>query len=159
MKFIPRIFVGCILVGLAACTPADEQYCQRFGVGGTAEFGKCISYYHAQDDAFNADRAQCEFEADATYPRSLYDDYHTEYVQVFGGPYGFPHREAVTVGPDYYHNRQVDALRMRIIAPCMETKGWNSPDSWQAGRHPVKSQPHRRISQMMPNGAALPWLK
>ena len=144
---------------LAACTPADQQYCQGFGVAGTAEFGKCMAYYHEQSALFGADRSQCEFEADATYPPTLYDYGHTE--EVMGGfsrgvYYG---GTTVFVRPDMRHNMEVDQLRMRIIEPCMQARGWNSGQTWQAGRHAVANMKPMPRSQFAPAPATLPWLK
>ena len=153
------LLVGLALTLLAACTPADEQYCQSFGVVGTSEFGKCMAYYHEQNALFGADRAQCAFEADATYPPTLYDYGHTE--EVMGGfsrgvYYG---GTTVFVQPDMRHNMQVDQLRMRIIEPCMHARGWNSGQTWQAGRHAVAKMKPALRSQFAPVAAPLPWLQ
>ena len=145
------LFIG--LLGLAACTPGDVKYCSQFGVEGTAEYGKCVSYYNEQEAAFRADREVCEFQADATYPPSLYDFGHDEHVVGGYGPYGRWHSGTmIHMGPDYRHNAQVDALRMRIIGPCMQSKGWNSAKSWQAGRHPVTPLPKKSVP-----ATKLPW--
>ena len=156
----PLGFLIVALVWLSACTPADEQYCQRFGVGGTVEYGKCIAYYHQQSAMFGADRAQCEFEADAVYPPTLYDYGHTE--EVMGGYargvyYG---GHTVFVQPNIRHNMEVDQLRMRIIGPCMQRQGWNSGETWEAGRHSVtrNAAPVMR-SLPAPTASSLPWLK
>jgi hypothetical protein len=158
MKLNKYISVGIVaawgLLALAACTPADEQYCNGYGVQGGTEFGKCLDYYHQQDAAFKADLAICNLEADGTYPPSLYDYGHD--VPVIGGFVG-PHGTWYQGGgiehipPDYMHNAQVDALRMRIIAPCMQAYGWNSGSSWQAGRHAV-SKPAKPLPP-----PKLPW--
>ena len=139
------------LLMLASCTPGDIQYCDKYGVQGTPEFGKCIDYYHQQEAWFKSDRAVCELEADGTYPPSLYDYGHD--VPVFGG-YG-PHGEWYGGGvehipPDYMHNAQVDGLRMRIIEPCMQEHGWNSGSDWQAGRHAVSKIPKPLPPQKLP---------
>lgn len=141
---------------LAACTPADEQYCQRFGVGGTTEFAKCLDYFHAQEAAFGADYQQCALEADYTYPRTLYDNGRT--VHFTGGFYGGRYFGGGTefIQPDYYHNAQVDALRQRIIEPCMQSRGWNSGLTWQAGRHAVSGKATFK-PQPPPRPAPLPW--
>ena len=125
------------LLALASCTPGDVQYCNGFGVQGTPEFGKCVDYYHQQEGAFKADRDQCSLDADGVYPPSLYDYGHDEHIVGGYGPYGWHGGTTVRVPPDYRHNAQVDALRMRIIEPCMQARGWNSGSSWQAGRHAV----------------------
>ncbi|MES2984790.1 MAG: hypothetical protein V4735_06365 [Pseudomonadota bacterium] len=136
---------GLMLV--VGCTPADELYCQSFGVGGTVEYGKCIAYYHQQQDAFRADRAACEDQADMTYPTTLYDNGH--YAHVYGGYGGgfgpYSGSRTIRVEPDYQHNAQVDRLRMRIIEPCMQSRGWNSGRDWQAGRHAVTPAPMQRL--------------
>ena len=136
------------LAALTACTPADEQYCQKYGVSG-AEFNKCIAYYNQQQNAFDADRDVCEMQADLTYPRSLYDHGHTEHVM---GGFGYDGRyyggTMINIPPDYRHNAQVDSLRARIVGPCMDAKGWNSANTWQAGRHavtPVKQKPAQKL--------------
>ncbi len=147
-----RILVGLLLPLLAACTPADIEYCRGFGVEGTAEYGKCLNYFHQQQAAFDADRASCERQADATYPQSLYDRGGYGHSMGTVGPDGkFYAGQTVFIDPDYQHNREVDRLRMRIIAPCMSGRGWNSPEDWQAGRHAVT--PQKRGSN------PLPWLK
>lgn len=154
---------------LAACTPADQEYCNGFGVNGTAEYAKCMSYYHQQEAAFNADRAVCDTQADQTYPRSLYD-YGRYQPTFYGGrgfgawPYGYGGMSTMYVEPDYYRNQQVDQLRMRIVQPCMEARGWNSGESWQAGRRTVvkKKAPKAMAPRSdEPRGNAmnaLPWL-
>ena len=136
------------LLALAACTPPDEQYCQQYGVSG-AELNKCISYYNQQENIFAADREACDMQADLTYPRTLYDYGHTEHVM---GGFGYDGRyyggHTIQIEPDYRHNAQVDSLRSRIVGPCMDAKGWNSADSWQAGRHavtPVKRKPAQKL--------------
>ena len=156
---IKKPLLVAALALLSACTPADQQYCQSFGVGGTAEYGKCMDYYHQQSAIFNADRAQCEFEADATYPPTLYDYGHTE--EVMGGfnrgmYYG---GSTVFVQPDMRRNMEVDQLRMRIIEPCMQSRGWNSGQSWQAGSHPVAKVKTAPRSPYAPTAAPLPWLQ
>lgn len=162
--------IGACMLLLANCTPADIEYCSQFGVAGTAEYGKCLSYYHEQEAAFSADYGACAYEADATYPRSLYDT--GRFAPVVGGGYGGRYYGGgygggfVTIPPDYYHNAQVDALRARIINPCMDARGWNSPNSWQAGRHSVRPDA-RRGAGKRPGPAAtspqpvekLPWLQ
>lgn len=158
-----RALSACgLLAMLVACTPADEQYCQRFGVGGTTEFAKCLDYFHAQEAAFGADRDRCELEADFTYPRTLYDTGRT--VHFIGGAYGGRYYGGGTefIEPDYYHNMQVDALRSRIVGPCMLAAGWNSPNSWQAGQHPVAPRPLRKPMNLPPEArpvSPLPWLQ
>ena len=144
-------------LALSNCTPADEQYCRSFGVGGTEDFGKCMAYYHTQEQAFNADLAVCNIQADATYPRTLYDT--GRYETVMGGAFWAgryePGAQEAFVPPDYAHNAQLDALRARIIQPCMTAHGWNSTQSWQAGKHAVTAP----VSTPVGATAALPWLK
>ncbi len=143
------------LLLLVACTPADIQYCRSLGVEGTAEYGNCLSHYQQQSAAFAADRDACDFEADATYPRSLYDRGH--YARTHGGfgPHGeFYGGHTIHIDPDWQHNREVDRLRMRIIAPCMQARGWNSANDWQAGRHAVSN-----ISKKPMSSKKLPWRK
>lgn len=130
------------LLMLAACTPANERYCESYGVVGTPEFTKCLNYYNTQEAIFGADRGRCEREADVTYPRSLYDSGKSVYSPGYyvGGKY--VGGGSVYVPPDYRHNAEVDLLRMRIIAPCMQAQGWHSPDSWQAGRSAAPRETH-----------------
>lgn len=149
--------IGSLLAAtlLAACTPADVSYCSKFGVEGTAEYGKCLDYYHQQEVKFDADRGVCELEADATYPPTLYD--RGGYARTMGGfgPHGqYYGGQTIHIEPDWYHNRQIDNLRMRIIEPCMQTRGWNSGSSWQAGRHSTTS-PKRKTTPAQ----KLPWQK
>ena len=161
MKSRNRIFVGILMFAamgsMAACTPAEVQYCRGFGVEGTVEYGKCVDYHQQQTALFSADRAVCSCQADATYPPSLYDfGHYATNVGGFGaygshgGFYGGP---VIRIEPDYRHNTQVDALRARIIEPCMQAKGWNSGRSWQDGRRAVTAQPRKQKA-----AEKLPWL-
>lgn len=181
---------GFLLMLLAACTPADEQYCRSFGVDGTTEHRKCLEYYHHQQAAFDADRRICDAEADLTYPPTLYDRGHTEQVFQGGFGHGFGHHgygrhgswggqhygfQTVFVGPDLARNAEVDRLRLRIVEPCMQARGWNSGTQWQAGRRPIAptkrtaaSSPRAAkavtplpwsVQPNAPGGNALPWLK
>lgn len=148
-----RLLGGLTLLALlSACTPADESYCASFGVQGTSEYGRCLDYYHAQQKAFDTDRSICESAADETYPPTLYD--RGGYAPVTGSFWAGHYYPGgmVQVQPDYYRNAEVDRLRMRIIAPCMTARGWNSPNSWQAGQHPIKTAPEKNR-----NRGALPW--
>lgn len=133
------VSLAVLLLALAGCgTPADVQYCRALGVEGTAEYGNCLGYAAQQQAAFDADRGACESEADATYPPTLYD--HGGYGHSMGGfgPHGeYYGGQTIIIDPDWRHNREVDRLRMRIIAPCMQARGWNSASDWSAGRHVV----------------------
>ncbi|MFZ4540369.1 MAG: hypothetical protein ACOYNL_00985 [Rickettsiales bacterium] len=157
-----KIYVGVALLLTAlvitACTPAEVQYCRSFGVEGTSEYGKCVEHYNKQSALFGADRDRCELDADLTYPRSLYDFGHFEQVHAVGGygPHGYygGGYRTVRVEPDFRHNAEVDALRMRIIEPCMQAKGWNSGRSWQAGRHAVS-----KVKQRSAPAEKLPWVR
>lgn len=163
MKKIIPLFSICLL---AACAPAEQTYCDSYGVApGHPEYEKCVSHYFQQDAAFRTDRQFCEIQADQTYPRSLYDTGHYERVHTgFGyghGGYGGGFGSTVFVEPDYYHNRGVDDLRMRIIQPCMQSRGWVSGETWQAGRlkgAPVKAPVAAPVPAPVPTGK-LPWLK
>lgn len=145
-----------IALAAASCTPADQEYCDKFGVGGTAEYTKCLSYYQQQQSRFNSDRSVCELEADEIYPSSLYD--RGGYTRMHGG-FGYGHGHyypstTVFVEPDRFRNAEVNRLRMRVIEPCMQARGWNSGSTWEAGRHSAKK------SRPSASGdAALPWLK
>lgn len=146
---------------LAACgTPNDAEYCQKMGVANTPEYGACMNYYHDQQAMFDADRAVCSAQADRTYPPSLYD--YGGYARTYGGfGHGFGNHghfyggQTVRIDPDWHHNRELDALRERIITPCMQRMGWNSGQTWQAGRHTNKTP--KAIKQ--PRSSTLPWLK
>lgn len=160
------VMVGVLFALLAACTPADIEYCSKFGVAGTAEYGKCLDYYQQQEAAFGADYRLCASEADITYPTTLYDRGGFAQVGIgsgfggryYGGGYG---GGLISVPPNYQHNAEVDRLRARIITPCMQARGWNSQTSWQAGRH--DAIPTKRLSgKPAPSSRApsekLPWL-
>ncbi len=140
-----RLFFPLLLVVLLTnCAPPDQQYCAGFGVEGTPEYGKCLAYYHRQERSFKADRAVCETEADATYPRTLYDrGGFTPVSGTFWAGRYYP-GGMIQIEPDYYHNAEVDRLRMRLIAPCMKKHGWASAKTWQENRQfvqPAKPQP------------------
>lgn len=163
------MIVGALAV-LAACTPPEDTYCDGFGLAqGDPEYQKCLGYYFQQEAVFKADRQHCDFEADKTYPPTLYDNGRWERVRggIGYGAYGYGgggFGTSVYVEPDYYHNREVDRLRMRIVQPCMESKGWVSGASWQAGRKtgvpnaPVKA-PVKAPVQAPQTTEKLPWLK
>lgn len=157
MRFL-RTATILIAAALAACTPADQEYCSGFGVlPGDREYPPCVTYFHQQQASFGADYNVCALEADRTYPPTLYDTWRTGYVHRFDPRYGYAHVDTVDIPPDMAHNAQVDALRGQIIQPCMHQKGWNSAETWQAGRHAVK--PMRRVPSPAPTGNALPWLR
>ena len=151
--------MGLLLV--AACTPPEQTYCDSFGLSmDNPEYQKCTSYYFKQEALFQTDRQLCGFEADKTYPPTLYDNGRWERVR---GGFGYGHYgyggggfgTTVYVEPDYYHNREVDALRMRIIQPCMEAKGWVSGETWQAGR----KSGAKPFTPAPKTDDKLPWLK
>lgn len=156
MRSLPRIvWVMGLLGGVVACTPGEVEYCRQFGVAGTAEYGKCVAYYYQQQAAFDVDRAFCAQEADRTYPLTLYDSGRYEHVLGGMGPHGTMYGgSTIRIEPDYRRNALVDQLRMRIIAPCMQGKGWNSPTDWQAGHHAPSATAPTDTS-----GTKLPWLK
>ncbi len=85
------------------------------------------------DAWFRRDHEVCLEKARFTYPDVLYDRGGFDRVTVFDR-YGQWRRQTVRVEPDFYQNQQVDQLRMTIIEPCMLQKGWNSGQSWEAGR-------------------------
>ncbi len=129
-----RITVKILVLGLlASCTPPEVEYCQRVGAP-PGDMGQCTQHYFQQEAAFSNDRKVCEAEADKTYPPTLYSGWGTALVHRHYGR-GFTSVEQVSVPPDYHKNQQVDALRMRIIEPCMQALGWNSGATWEAGRH------------------------
>lgn len=159
-----KLFLIPLLLLAMGCTPPEQTYCDGFGLGmNDPEYQKCMNYYFQQEAAFRSDRQFCEFEADKTYPPTLYDNGRWE--RVYGGlgyghhGYGGGFGTSVFVEPDYYHNREVDGLRMRIIQPCMEAKGWNSGATWQAGRK-VGGEAPAKAPKFVPQPAGnLPWLK
>ncbi len=165
-----RLLVPFALLLLASCAsaPDEQDYCRSFGVeSGNPEFAKCTQYYFQQEAEFRADRSVCSLEADQTYPQSLYSRPYSYPARFYGGSGlgfsrgpagfgyggGFSHTEMVHVGADYQQHAQVDALRMRIIEPCMRKRGWQSGMSWQAGR----AVPAKVVRPTAPK--SLPWLK
>lgn len=146
--------ISLMLLASCATVPDEQDYCRSFGVEqGNPEFVSCTQYYFQQQALFQGDRAACAIEADQTYPRSLYSRPTSYPVRVYNPYGGFPRTEMVHVGADYQQIAQVDALRMRIIGPCMQARGWNSPLSWQAGR----TTNARVVRPTAPK--SLPWLK
>ncbi len=144
-------FYACLALCflLAACgPPPDEFYCQNAGEKpGTKEYGDCLRYYREQDAIFQNDLAVCSQQADLTYPQTLYDTGGSRRATVFGGyghgfdgEYGFGDSRRIWIDeePDEQHNAQVDALRQRIILPCMNAAGWRGSDSWERGRIETK---------------------
>lgn len=147
---------------LAACTPPEVEYCQALGTS-PHDMTACTQHYFQQEAAFQHDLRFCAAEADVTYPQSLYSEPYSYPARFYGGygtgvgfgmargPAGIgfggmPRTEMVHVGADYQHNARVDALRMNIIQPCMQARGWNSGTTWQAGRvsGPAKPLPWGR---------------
>lgn len=152
-------FWGTLLVvlTLSACTPAEQQYCERMATPpASPEYAKCVRYYFDQTAYFNAERDACEFEADRSYPRSLYDHGRTAWVHGGYGPHGYYGGHTVDIAPDYAHNELIDQLRMQIIGPCMYSKGWRDPNNWEAGKGPVPKAPRVKASQP---SSKLPWLR
>lgn len=144
------IAIPFLLITAACSGPNEQDYCARYGVSpGSPDYPSCTNYYFQQQAAFRADRQVCDAVADRTYPPTLYSRPQSFPVR-YHGYGGFGHTEMVHVGADYQQIAQVDALRMRIIQPCMHARGWNSGETWQAGRH----QPHQTATR-----SALPWLK
>ena len=123
---------------LASCTvPEDIAYCERLNVDPEhPEYEKCLAYFAKQHGVYQRDLDSCNMKADETYPPTLYDRGRPVYSGGFGfGGYGRYHTGGVGwVGPDGRHNKHVDALRNRIIEPCMREKGWRDPHDWEAGR-------------------------
>lgn len=152
MKYMTLI----VLPLLAACAaPAHEDYCARYGVGkNSPEFAACSQYFFTQQAAFDTDRKACAREADVTYPPSLYSQPTAYPVRVYSPRSAFPHTEMVYAGADYQQHAQLDAMRMRIIGPCMQARGWNSPVNWEAGRHAAAKQ-----SPTPAPSPSLPWRK
>lgn len=140
-----RLLLPLLLLTLAGCAsaPDEQDYCRSFGVeSGNPEFVKCTQYYFQQEAQFRADRDMCAFEADRVYPTSLYSRPISYPVRVYSPYGGFGHTEMVHQGADYRQIAEVDRLRMSIIHPCMRKHGWESGQTWQAGRiAPTKAVP------------------
>jgi hypothetical protein len=156
-----RLFIMAIPLFLAHCSaPEDVAYCESLGVSPEhSEYENCLNYHARQEAAYNADYQQCAFEADKTYPPTLYDRGRRVYTGGLGyGGFGYggfgSHRYGGFdwVGPDIGHNAHVDALRDRIIAPCMQARGWRNPHDWTAGRTQAPSKER-------PSSTPLPWRK
>jgi hypothetical protein len=121
---------------LWACTPGDEVYCNAQGLAmGPPQYEQCRVFYFRETARYHDDFAQCGLEADNTYPQSLYDNGRWRPAQVsyshnmyYGGG------GSVFVAPDAEHNAELDRLRMRIIGPCMQKKGWKNAADWREGR-------------------------
>lgn len=162
VKYV-RNYCAClaIIALVAACTPAEQRYCEQHATPlDSLEYGKCTQYYFAQTALFNADRSVCEFEADKTYPSSLYDNGRTAYSH--GGYYGgrYYGGESVFIEPDYAHNALVSNLRDQIIRPCMNAHGWVDPNGWEAGRFSPINRPNVKNYTPLPTAnEPLPWLK
>ena len=145
------------LTGVAACTPSEQQYCERMATPpGSSEYAKCVGYYFDQTGMYQADRNVCEFEADRTYPRSLYDYGRTARVRGGYGPHGYRSAQTIDIAPDHGRNAMIDQLRLQIVAPCMVSRGWRDPLNWEAGKGapPLLSKP-----RTAPAGTALPWAR
>jgi hypothetical protein len=127
---------------LTACAPAERTYCQRMGTPpGHIEYNNCVRYFYEMENWFARDREPCLAKAKETYPDYLYDRGRYGDIDYYGGygygsnHGGFPYGGAsVRIPPDAWKNSQVDDLRLKIITPCMNAKGWNSGTSWDMGR-------------------------
>ena len=120
---------------LAACTPGDEVYCNAQGLAkGTPSYEQCTAFYFRETTHYNADFAQCGLEADKVYPQSLYDNGRWQPAQVSYSHAMVYSGGSIFVVPDAEHNSEVDRLRMRIIGPCMQKKGWKNGADWREGR-------------------------
>jgi hypothetical protein len=163
MKKSKLLAFGFLLAALGACTAKDVLYCRNQGVEGTSEQGKCMSYYQQQEGLFSADRSVCAADADEVYPPYLYDygGYaHTTMGTGWGGHHGggFYGGQSIRIEPDFRRNSEIDRLRMRIIEPCMQAKGWVSGRTWQAGRQAVKPRKQPRTTKPQPV-ESLPWAR
>ncbi|MFO0069990.1 MAG: hypothetical protein ACK529_07475 [Alphaproteobacteria bacterium] len=121
---------------LMACTPGDEVYCNAQGLTmGTLQYEQCKAFYFRETARYNADFSVCGLEADKTYPQSLYDDGRWQPAQVrYAHNMGYGGGGSIFVVPDAERNAEVDRLRMRIIGPCMQKKGWKNGSNWREGR-------------------------
>jgi hypothetical protein len=129
------IFAATLLLILPACVAPEVEYCRSYGVEGTPEFGKCITYYHEQEALFEADRQPCLAQADEVYPPSLYDKgYHTHTAGYFDHKGRYYGGQSLYIPGNAQHNAELDRLRSRILTPCMQTRGWVSESDWRAGR-------------------------
>ena len=149
----PLLYVAVLALLTQCSVPEDIAYCDRLGVDPEhAEYENCLIYFEKQFGIYSRDLSECEIEADKTYPRTLYDNGRPVYTGGFGwGGYGrYQTGGFGWVGPDAKHNNHVDALRNRIIEPCMQKKGWKDPHDWEAGRRKGKAP---RLKPKTP----LPW--
>lgn len=145
-----------LLLGLAACSsePPQAEYCGRMGIiPSNPEYGNCTAYFHKMNNWFESDFAQCRIEADRLYPDALYDNGDISYGRVWGPRGGWDTVE-IRTNPDYRKNRLLESLRMNVINPCMQKKGWVSGESWEFGR--AKGTPDMPRGRLKQN---LPWLK
>ena len=152
---------GLLLAVLTGCTPGDISYCEGMGITpGHPEYPSCIQYYRQQSALFGGDYSRCSMQADMSYPPTLYDNGKEIIVGTHVSKHGITTTDSIEIPPDAQHNAQIDMLRSRIIQPCMDAQGWNSANSWMAGRHPVaapRSVPSMMMSPINPPAAPLPW--
>jgi len=148
-------FAALMLAGCASA-PQQDRYCEGFGLKpGDGEYAKCTQYYFQQQAVFDKDLGYCKAEADVTYPPSLYSRPYSYPVRTHSIYGGFGRTEMVHMGADYQQHAALDAKRMEIIAPCMQMRGWNSPVTWQAGRHAENTRPmFQPLPRLVP---PLPW--
>ena len=73
-----------------------------------------------------------------------------------GGFYG---GQSMRIEPDYRRNNELDRLRMRIIEPCMQARGWVSGSNWQAGRQAVRAKNQPRTRNKPQPVESLPWAR
>ncbi|MEJ0010101.1 MAG: DUF1467 family protein [Alphaproteobacteria bacterium] len=148
-----------LLLTTAACVaPPQDRYCESQGSPpGSPGYARPASVSTA-----SRKRASATTASPATWPptrsirRRSTARARGSWASTRGG-----RPEMIPVDPDWQHNHALDMLRMsRVIAPCMQAKGWNSGESWTAGRHPAgKPAAHRtrRNPPAAPTSPTLPW--
>ncbi len=130
------------LLLLAGCSFSGERtYCDKFNLPANgSEYAACRAYYAKMEAWFGSDLNTCRAKASLSYPDYMYD--HARYGSMETiDHFGAIRNSNILIEPDYTRNQSLDNERRRIIAPCMLQQGWNSPDTWQAGRASAKNQP------------------
>lgn len=139
MANMKKLLIFAIILLAAGCTPADDLYCKRFNLPPAGvEYANCKAYYARMDQWFSGDLTTCHSQAQLAYPEYLYDHARYGQIQTFDR-YGYVRNSNIVIEPDYYRNQSLDMQRRQIVAPCMAKAGWNSPDTWQAGRRDAKA--------------------
>lgn len=136
----------CLTVLLSSCAPAERQYCARIGTPmGHPEYNNCVNYFYRMSNWFARDREPCLAQAKETYPDYLYDRGQWGEIDYYGGNRGYGgiygRSNTIRIPPDAWKNHQLDQLRLKLITPCMQARGWNSGESWELGRNKPPLKP------------------